>query len=146
MKNMPEPLQRAVAAAQRLPNTLTAADFEVVPWDGASPVNGADPATVRGNLATAEGEPCPDARVLLVRERASGVVFVVQHLRWTDAREPLRTDADVEQTAAQLRAEVVPRLPAADPSGPVMALFKNAAAAAGVPPQALASILGGRAG
>jgi hypothetical protein len=143
VKNMPETMRRAVAQAQALPDKLTEADFEVVEWDGQSPINGAAPAKVRESLVTAEGAPCPDARVLLVRERASGIVFVAQHLRWTDANEPLASEADVEYAAAKLRAETVPRLPAADASGPVMRVLANAAEASGVPPAALAGMLGG---
>jgi hypothetical protein len=143
VKNLPEIMMRAVAQAQALPDQLTAADFEVVEWDGQGPINGAAPAKVREALVTAESAPCPDARVLLVRERASGIVFVAQHLCWTDANQALASDADVEQTAAQLREVVVPRLPAADASGPVMRLLANAAEASGVPPAALANMLGG---
>lgn len=141
MKNIPGPLMRAIAQAQHLPDNLTEADFEIVEWDGTSPINGAAPAAVREVFVNAEGVHCPDARCVIARERASGIVFRVQPVR-LDTNEPLRSDADVEQTAAQLRRDWVSQAPTLDVSATVMTLFKNAAAASGLSPQALAGFLG----
>lgn len=138
--NIPETMMRAIAQAQALPDQLTEADFEVVEWDGA-PVNGAAAEVLRAQWLDADGVPCPDARAVLLRERASRIVFCVQYMR-LDNGAALRSDADVEQTIAQLRRDHLPRLPAADAAGPVTACLRNAAAAAGLSPQQMAAMLG----
>lgn len=138
--SIPETMIRAIAQAKALPDQLTEADFEVVEWDG-SPVNGAAALQLRSQWADGDGVPCPDARAMLVRERASRIVFCVQYMR-IDTGAPLRNDADVEQTAAHLRETVVPRMPAADVAGPVTACLRNAASAAGLSAQQMAAMLG----
>jgi len=140
MNSIPETMINAIAQAKALPEQLTVDDFEVVEWDG-SPVNGAAALALRAQWLDADGEPCPDARAVLIRERASRIVFCCQYMHPTAGRA-LRSDADVEQTAAYLRAEVLPRMPMADAAGPVTACLRNAASAAGLSPQQMAAMLG----
>lgn len=94
---------------EETPAPLTAADFEVAEWDRRSPINGVPAPTFIVNvLKTTDGMPCPRARVLLLREKTTGVTLYTQHLAvWNN--EPLAADPDVERMRAWL---VEHRLPA----------------------------------
>lgn len=134
-------LVAAIEVAKRLPERLGPDDFEVVSWDGVSPINGLSALRLRMAMTDGDGRPCSDARVALVRERTSGIVFCVQHVH-PDRGHALRSDADLEQATTYLRQHVLPRMGEADPSGPVLALLRNAGQTAGLSPQAMAAMLG----
>lgn len=90
---------------------LTVDDFEIVEWDRRSPINGVSaPDIVTQKLVhPTEGYRCPYARLLMIRERKSGVVVFLQH---TDVRNnnPLERDSDVEYVKAWLLEHRMPNV------------------------------------
>lgn len=134
-----------VEQVRRLPESLTEADLEVVVWDGASPINGASPMQVRAGWSDADGRPCDDAKAVLVRERASGIILCVQY-QHPNTLAPLRSEADIEASKAIVIGYVAAGLATFDVGPAVMALLRNAAAAAGLTPQQMAAMLGGLGG
>lgn len=91
--------------------SLTVDDFEIVEWDRRSPINGVSVPDILTQklLHPTEGYRCPYARLLMIRERKSGVAVFLQH---TDIRNnnPLERDDDVERMKVWLREERLPNV------------------------------------
>lgn len=76
---------------------LSIDDFEICEWDRRSPINGVPvPTFIFERLRLSDGTPCPRARVLLIREKTTGVAVFAQHLAVWNC-EPLIHDHDLER-------------------------------------------------
>lgn len=134
-------IAQVIAQVRRLPERLGYDDLEVVVWDGASPINGASPLQVRASWSDPDGRPCDDAKAVLLRERASGIVFCVQY-QHPNTLAPLRSEADIEASKVIVLDYARSGLATFDAGPAVMACLRNAAAAAGLSPQQMAAMLG----
>lgn len=140
MKNTPPALREAVTRLTRLPRTLRPSDLEVVLWDRQSDINGTPPAEVVAAWTDDVGAPCPDACAVLIRERASGLVFVLQY-RNPITGAALQDPAHVAAAILWLRKEKLESVIEMDVAGPAMALISAASKAAGLSPtDAMASL------
>lgn len=134
-------IAEALEQVRRLPERLSEDDLEAVVWDGVSPINGASALQVRSGWTDADGRPCDDARAVLLRERASGIVLCVQY-QHPNTLAPLRSEVDIDASKAIVLDYATAGLATLDVGPAVMACLRNAASAAGLSPQQMAAMLG----